>query len=57
MRRERHRAGEWKKLNNGKWEGTASGGSATFALKGDWMRYEDSNDGTPWISEFSRKQE
>jgi hypothetical protein len=49
--------GEWMKLNNRKSEGTASGGPATFELKGDWMRYEDSNDGTPWISEFSRKQE
>jgi hypothetical protein len=48
--------GEWKKLSNGKWEGTASKKPATFELKGDSMRYEDSSDGTPWISEFSRKK-
>ena len=48
--------GEWKKLSKGKWEGTASGKPATFELKGDSMRYEDSTDGTPWLSEFSRKK-
>lgn len=49
--------GEWRKLSNGKWEGTVAGGSATFEAKGDWLRYEDANDGTPWVSEFSRKRE
>lgn len=49
-------AGEWKKLNDGMWEGTASGGPAKFEVKKDTMRYEDSGDGTPWISEFSRKE-
>lgn len=50
-------AGEWKKLSNGKWQGRASGGPATFEVKGDWMRYEDSGNGTPWISEFKRRKE
>ena len=48
-------AGEWKSLSNGKWTGTASGGRATFEVKQDSMRYEDAGDGTPWISEFTRK--
>ena len=47
-------AGEWKKLKDGKWEGTASGGLAQFEVKKDTMRYEDAGDGTPWISEFKR---
>lgn len=48
--------GEWKKLKNGTWEGTASEGPAKFEVKKDTMRYEDSGEGTPWISEFSRKK-
>ena len=47
-------AGEWKKLKDGQWEGTASGGPAKFKVKKDTMRYQDSGDGTPWISEFTR---
>ena len=46
--------GEWKTLKGGKWEGTASGGPAKFEVNKDTMRYEDSGDGTPWISEFTR---
>ncbi len=46
--------GEWKTLKDGTWEGTASGGPAKFDVKKDTMRYEDSGDGTPWISEFKR---
>ena len=48
--------GEWKKLSNGTWHGTASGGAARFEVKKDSMRYEDAGDGTPWISEFKRRQ-
>ncbi|MEO1618297.1 MAG: hypothetical protein AAFV88_20770 [Planctomycetota bacterium] len=47
--------GEWKKLKDGKWLGTASGGRAEFEVKKNTMRYEDAGDGTPWISEFTRK--
>lgn len=49
--------GEWKTLKGGKWEGSASGGPAKFEVKKDTMRYEDSGDGTPWISEFTRIEE
>ncbi|MEM9351785.1 MAG: hypothetical protein AAGA92_02125 [Planctomycetota bacterium] len=49
-------SGEWKKLQDGRWEGTASGGVASFEVTEDAMRYEDANDGTPWVSEFRRKE-
>ena len=48
--------GEWRKLKNGKWQGSASGEPATFEVKDDWMRYEDRGNGSPWISEFTRKK-
>lgn len=47
--------GEWKSLDGAKWIGTASGGPATFEVGEETMRYEDAGDGTPWVSEFSRK--
>jgi hypothetical protein len=46
--------GEWKTLKDGTWKGTASGGPAEFRVAKNTMRYEDSGDGTPWISEFTR---
>lgn len=49
--------GVWKGLDDGVWKGTASGSPATFEVGEDSMRYEDSGDGTPWVSEFTRKQE
>ena len=52
--------GEWKKVKNGKWVGTASGAPAKFEVKKDSMRYEDASSGKPgepWISEFTRKKE
>ena len=49
-------SGEWKRLKAGRWEGTASGGTAKFEVRPDTMRYEDAGDGIPWISEFSRKK-
>lgn len=50
-------SGEWKTVANGVWTGTASGGRATFEVKADTMRYEDAGEGTPWVSEFTRKSE
>lgn len=47
--------GEWKTLDDGTWIGTASGGLASFEVNAETMRYEDSGDGTPWVSEFVRK--
>jgi len=49
--------GEWKKLKNGKWEGTASGAAAAFEVNKDTMRYEDKSTGKLWVSEFTRKNE
>lgn len=49
--------GEWKELDQNKWIGSASGGKATFEVKAGSMRYEDAGDGTPWISEFTRKKQ
>lgn len=46
--------GEWKKLANGKWQGNASGKPASFEVKADAMRYEDSANGSSWVSEFRR---
>ena len=46
--------GEWKTLNGSKWQGTASGNAASFAVEKDTMRYEDAGDGKPWISRFTR---
>lgn len=49
-------AGEWKTIKDGTWHGTASDGPATFEVKRNSMRYEDAGEGTPWISNFTRKQ-
>ncbi len=49
-------SGEWKKLKDSRWEGTASGGAATFDVQKNAMRYEDANGGTPWVSNFTRKE-
>ena len=46
--------GQWKKLTDGKWEGTADGGSATLEVNNDSMRYEDTSKSAPWISNFTR---
>lgn len=46
--------GEWKSLSGGKWQGTASGNAAFFAVEKDTMRYEDAGDGKRWISRFTR---
>jgi hypothetical protein len=35
----------------------SSGGPAKFEVNKDTMRYEDSGDGTPWISEFTRSNQ
>ncbi|HBE72441.1 MAG TPA: hypothetical protein DDW52_30265 [Planctomycetaceae bacterium] len=46
--------GSWTKLQDHTWIGTASENQATFEVKRNSMRYEESGEGTPWLSEFKR---
>ncbi|MEM6472291.1 MAG: hypothetical protein AAF802_22205 [Planctomycetota bacterium] len=48
--------GDWKTVEGEKWIGTASGKPASFSVKKDSMRYEESGEGPKWISNFTRKK-